>query len=34
MFATQNHEELEGHADRVFVLLEGVLAFYGPLDEY
>jgi ABC-type multidrug transport system ATPase subunit len=34
VFATQNHEELEGHADRVFVLLEGVLAFDGPLDEY
>ena len=34
VFATQNHEELEGHADRVLVLLEGVLAFDGPLDEY
>jgi ABC-2 type transport system ATP-binding protein len=34
VFATQNHEELEGHADRVFVLLEGVLAFHGRLDEY
>jgi ABC-2 type transport system ATP-binding protein len=34
VFATQNHEELEGHADRVFVLLEGVLAFDGPVDEY
>ena len=34
VFATQNHEELEGHADRVFVLLEGVLAFDGPLEEY
>jgi ABC-2 type transport system ATP-binding protein len=34
VFATQNHEELEGHADRVVVLLEGVLAFDGPLDEY
>ena len=34
MFATQNHEELEGHADRVLVLLEGVLAFDGPLEEY
>jgi ABC-type multidrug transport system ATPase subunit len=34
VFATQNHEELEGHADRVLVLLEGVLAFDGPLGEY
>jgi ABC-2 type transport system ATP-binding protein len=34
MFATQNHEELEGHADRVAVLLEGELVFDGPLDEY
>ena len=34
VFATQNHEELEGHADRVLVLLEGVLAFDGPLEEY
>ena len=34
VFATQNHEELEGHADRVLVLLEGVLTFDGPLDEY
>ena len=34
VFATQNHEELEGHADRVLVLLEGVLVFDGPLDEY
>jgi ABC-2 type transport system ATP-binding protein len=34
VFATQNHEELEGHADRVVVLLEGVLAFDGPLEEY
>ena len=34
VFATQNHEELEGHADRVLVLLEGVLAFDGLLDEY
>jgi ABC-2 type transport system ATP-binding protein len=34
VFATQNHEELEGHADRVCVLLEGVLAFDGPLEEY
>lgn len=34
VFATQNHEELQGHADRVLVLLEGVLAFDGLLDEY
>lgn len=34
VFATQNHEELEGHADRVVVLLEGVLAFEGALAEY
>jgi ABC-2 type transport system ATP-binding protein len=34
VFATQNHEELEGHADRVAVLLEGVLVFDGPLEEY
>jgi len=34
VFATQNHEELQGHADRVVVLLEGALAFDGPLDEY
>ena len=34
LFATQNHEELEGHADRVAVLVEGVLEFVGPLDEY
>ena len=34
VFATQNHDELEGHADRVLVLLEGVLAFDGPLEEY
>jgi ABC-2 type transport system ATP-binding protein len=34
VFATQNHEELEGHADRVLVLLEGVLVFDGPLAEY
>jgi ABC-type multidrug transport system ATPase subunit len=34
VFATQNHEELEGHADRVAVLLEGALVFDGPLDEY
>jgi len=34
VFATQNHEELEGHADRVAVLVEGVLVFDGPLDEY
>ncbi len=34
VFATQNHEELEGHADRVAVLLEGELVFDGPLDEY
>jgi ABC-2 type transport system ATP-binding protein len=34
VFATQNHEELEGHADRVCVLLEGVLAFDGPLEVY
>ena len=34
VFATQNHEELEGHADRVLVLLEGVLAYDGTLDEY
>jgi ABC-2 type transport system ATP-binding protein len=34
VFATQNHEELEGHADRVLVLLEGVLAFDGSLQEY
>ena len=34
VFATQNHEELEGHADRVLVLLEGLLVFDGPLDEY
>jgi ABC-2 type transport system ATP-binding protein len=34
LFATQNHDELEGHADRVAVLLEGELVFDGPLDEY
>jgi len=34
VFATQNHEELEGHADRVLVLLEGALAFDGPLADY
>jgi ABC-2 type transport system ATP-binding protein len=34
VFATQNHEELEGHADRVVVLLEGALAFEGALAEY
>ena len=34
VFATQNHEELEDHADRVVVLLEGILAFDGPLEEY
>jgi ABC-2 type transport system ATP-binding protein len=34
LFATQNHEELEGHADRVAVLVEGVLEFVGSLDEY
>jgi ABC-type multidrug transport system ATPase subunit len=34
VLATQNHEELEGHADRVVVLLEGVLAFDGDLEEY
>jgi len=34
VFATQNHEELEGHADRVLVLLEGALVFDGLLDEY
>ena len=34
VFATQNHEELEGHADRVAVLVEGSLVFDGPLDEY
>ena len=34
VFATQNHEELEGHADRVLVLLEGVFAYDGTLDEY
>jgi ABC-2 type transport system ATP-binding protein len=34
VFATQNHEELEGHADRVLVLLEGLLVFDGPLEEY
>jgi ABC-2 type transport system ATP-binding protein len=34
VFATQNHEELEGHADRVLVLLDGALVFDGPLDEY
>jgi ABC-2 type transport system ATP-binding protein len=34
VFATQNHEELEGHADRVAVLLEGSLVFDGPLEEY
>jgi ABC-2 type transport system ATP-binding protein len=34
VFATQNHDELEGHADRVAVLVEGVLVFDGPLEEY
>lgn len=34
VFATQNHDELEGHADRVAVLVEGVLAFDGSLAEY
>jgi ABC-type multidrug transport system ATPase subunit len=34
VFATQNHEELEGHADRVAVLVEGSLEFLGSLEEY
>ena len=34
VFATQNHEELEGHADRVAVLVDGALVFDGPLEEY
>jgi len=34
VFATQNHEELQGHADRVVVLLDGALAFAGTLAEY
>jgi ABC-2 type transport system ATP-binding protein len=34
VFATQNHEELEEHAERVAVLLEGRLVFDGPVLEY
>jgi len=34
VFATQNHEELQGHADRVAVLLDGSLVFDGPLEAY
>jgi ABC-2 type transport system ATP-binding protein len=34
VFATQNVEELEHHADRVVVLQAGALAFDGTLDEY
>jgi ABC-2 type transport system ATP-binding protein len=33
-FATQNLEELEAHAGRVAVLVDGVLVFAGPYDEY
>jgi ABC-type multidrug transport system ATPase subunit len=34
VFATQNLEEVERHADRVAVLRAGELVFAGPLDEY
>ena len=34
VFATQNVEELEHHADRVAVLQAGVLTFDGPLAAY
>ena len=33
-FATQNLEELEAHAGRVAVLVDGDLVFAGPYDEY
>jgi ABC-2 type transport system ATP-binding protein len=34
VFATQNVEELEHHADRVVILQAGELVFEGTLDEY
>jgi ABC-type multidrug transport system ATPase subunit len=34
VFATQNVEELEHHADRVAVLQAGALVFVGPLADY
>jgi ABC-2 type transport system ATP-binding protein len=34
VFATQNIDELEHHADRVVVLQAGALVFDGTLDEY
>jgi ABC-2 type transport system ATP-binding protein len=34
VFATQNLDEIERHADRVAALRDGRLVFVGPVDEY